>query len=465
MSIIANDLNSSSLIQCNYNMAVSVVGPLEDWEAKNLAATPTYFGLKCFEIATKQTTTERTMKWLLLGTEIGDSDSTMTYATFLSGLNPDLIYKGDEAALWCNQTKLYDHSWLTVSYFDPSRSRVRRHLTRLLLSGSLSKNQDSVLYRSFFRSNLREVHLLPLISKYLKKELRVGRDCAYVRVDLSITSLFDIASVVSRDVSSVISLKLFLESDNQFLCFLPLLFSHLLNLKDVSFRSCGDGTPKLDLSFLHHVDTSKLNSLELSSCIFDSLSPLSLCDLSSLHTLTISWFPEVDGLHPLNGLSSDITRSLKYIFVSDSHLEDLSPLSDCDLSSLEELTFSHNTSLSDLSALRGSDLSSLTSFRCDSTNISDLSPLCECKGLALEELLLSGTLVADLSPLSLLDLSHLKWPVALQFTNVSDLSPLENISYDGVEVNISGTPAGEKMEEEGLESPQTIGRVEVVWDT
>ena len=75
----------------------------------------------------------------------------------------------------------------------------------------------------------------------------------------------------------------------------------------------------------------------------------------------------------------------------------------------------------------------------------------------------SETPIEDLSPLSLLDLSRLTDEIKLEGTKVSDLSPLENISYDGVELYNTDTPAAKKMEEEGLISPQMIGKVKVMW--
>jgi len=449
--------------------AISVMGPLEDWERKKLVNSSKNLGETCLIIADREhelSSIPRTMKWLKMSGDEGCPEGEMTYAFLLNGLNPGLQYKGDEAA-WRFQN-IKSHWFLEkVGSFDSDGSRVQRHVVRTLLCGSLSKNQDSALHRSFFRSSMREVHLLPLISKYLIEEKRVevlyGKFSDRRAIISSLACLPQ--TVLSSTSSSTTFVHFHMKYDNQFLRFLPLLLSPLPNVKRIQFDGGKYDSPYIDLSLLQRADTSKLEILHITSCTYDSLSPLSLCDLSSLHTLTIEWFPKRDGNHPLNGISSEITRSLKklQLQISSARTIDISPLSGCDLSSLEELDFSTNFHISDLSLLRGADLSSLKSLNLQYNSVSDLSPLCECKGLALEKLNLQKTYVEDISPLSLLDLSRLKEPVVLLSSKVFDLSPLENISYDGVEVDITFTPAAKKMKEEGLKSPQTIGKVKVTW--
>jgi len=472
---------------CMTERAVSVMGPLNDWEKEEIENSYDDFGSVFLKIAhTKQTSIPRTMKWLKMSAEEGCEEGVITYASLLHSLNPDLQYKGDEAAWWMKRMK-EEKLMEKVRYFDPDGSRACRHLTRLLLSGSLSKNQDSVIYRSFFRSGLREVHLLPLIvSKYLvdgkkrenerrevneeeSEEEREGMDdeqhvSSFSAIISTLGSIVDLIYSSSSSTSFISSLELILEYDNQFLSFLPLLFSLLPHLNELIFASVDLFCPQfVNLSLLQQADTSKLEILDIYGCSFDSLSPLSLCDLSCFRTLSLRELNPYEGFHPLNGISSDITRSLKKLEVTSSDLEDLSPLSDCDLSSLVDLNLSSDSSLSSLSPLRGSDLSSLKYLSLRGTNISDLSPLCECKGLALEELDLVETPIEDLSPLSLLDLSRLRRPIDLRYLMISDLSPLGSIACDGVEVNIDHTVAARKMEEEGLKSPQTIGKVTVRW--
>ena len=447
---------------------LSPLGPLEEWEREILDKPSVDLGRTRYNIAEKkQTSIPRAMKWLKLSAEDGYEEGVLTYAGLLYCLHRDMQYKGDEAAMWVKRIKK-KKVLEKVGSFDSDGSRAHRHLVRTLLSGSLSKNQDSVLNRSFFGSSMRELHLLPLISKYVGEEKREERKVNTNSTRKIVFHLLDISSIIfSSSSSSITSLTIHMKSDNQFLCFLPLLFPLLPNLKELTL-SCDMTGPStlLDFSLLQQVDTSKLETLQIIACSYASLSPLSLCDLSSLTTLQVDSFPEVEGLHPLNGLSSNITKSLNKIEVTYSHLKDVSPLSGCDLfslkelkfsgcqslsdlsslqdanlSSVEELNLSNNQSLSDLSPFRGSDLSSLKRLRLDSTKIHDLSPLYECKGLALEKIYLKGTPIEDISPLSRLDLSRLKERVDLVGTKVSDLSPLENISDKGVRVDISNTPA------------------------
>ena len=448
--------------------ATSVIGPLEIWERNELGKCSSNFGSACLSIAEmKETTLPRMMQWLKMSAEEDNEKGIVAYSGLLHGLNSDVKYKGDEAAWWVKRVRdLY--LMKKVSSFDADGSRARRHVVRTLLSGSLSKNQDSVLYRSFFRSGLREVHLLPLISKYLieeKREEREEREKWTTRTltsSVNITSLIDISSTIFCDCSPATLLNITMRYDNQFLCFLPLLFSLIPNLSTLTIQTNYIRERRnVDLSLLQQVDTSRLEGLEVFGRSYESLSSLSLCDLSSLRKFKVHQFPKLQRLNPLNGLSSHITSSLKELSFFSSGLKDLSPLSHCDLSSLEILNLSDNRSLSDLSPLRGSDLSSLKQLLLFMTNISDLSPLCECKGLALEKMDVSETLIKDLSPLSLLDLSRLKEPVYLNDSHISDLSPLENISYDDISISVSGTPVVGKMKKK---SPQTIGKVKVTWE-
>ena len=453
--------------------AVSGIGKLEEWEREELQKSSRNFGHACYHIAEiKQTSIQRTMKWLKMSAKEGNQEGALAYHGLLYGLNPDLQYTGDETALWVKTVK-QKFLLKKFSSFVREGSRPHRHLIRTLLSGSLSKNQDTALYRSFFGSGLAEGHMFPLISKYLmEEEKREDENVHVVRASYYryVSTLSDISRAILCNTSSIITLKIIMTFDNQFLCFLPLLFSCLPKLKDLTFKKEMSVEPKhVDLSLLQQADTSKLEALDINRCSYTSLSPLSLCDLSSLHTLYVFRFPGNHGIDALNGLSSDITRSLKRLTVMCCDLKDISTLSDCDLSSLEGLDLSGNRSLSDLSPLRGSDLSSLKYLNLGFTDISDLSPLCECKGLALEELDLRETAIEDLSTLSLLDLSRLKEPIQVQNSKVSDLSPLENIPYDGVKIWIRDTPIMEAMKERetdpsgtGTESI-TVGKVTVGW--
>ena len=344
--------------------AAAAIGSLEPWEKELLCGRSSVdFGYTCFNIANSiQSSIPRTIKWLKLSAEEGYEEGVLAYAGLTHGLNPGPPppFKRDETSLWVSL--LRDGELLRkVGSFDSDGVRARRHLTQTLLLGALSKNQDSVLHRGFFGSGLREVHLLPLITKYIVGKRGREEVKEEDRKECVVSSLVDISSIIfSSSSSSITSLTIQMKYENQFLCFLPLLFSLSPNL--MTFR-LSRASMKVDLSFLQKVDTSKLEILHIINCSHDSLSPLSLCDLSSLRTFGIIYFPKGEGLDPLNGLSSNVTKSLARLSLSECNIEDLSPLSFCDLSSVEVLDLYGNRSLSDLSPLRGSDLSSLTLFQ------------------------------------------------------------------------------------------------------
>ena len=440
------------------DLVSSIVGELEEREQLFLDESEIEIGRAPFKLAEMQRSTSRTLKWLRVGAEIGDKDAMASYAALLYGLNTDVELKGDEVAFWLSRLKGF-------GAFDASGHRARRHLTRLLLSGSLSKNQDSVLYRSFFRSNTREVHLLPFISKYLVVEKKEEEE---VRVDESDTagsgSLLDIPNIIFNDTSSINTFSMGLIQDNQYISFLPLHLSQLPNLKNLHIMSgYGIEAKYFDLSQLQSANISHVDFLLFFNSYYDSLSPLSLCDLS-LKTLRIISFPGGKGLHPLNGISSDITRSLKELEVSGNDISDLSYLSGCDISSLEELHLSSNQSLSDISALRGSNMFSLNVLNLYNSNVSDLSPLCDCEGLSPRRIHLNSCPVEDVTPLSRLPYSGRACSLILKNSKVSDLSPLENISSEGVFVDAYQTPFAQRMNEEGFSSPLLIGKVTVNWE-
>ena len=428
--------------------ALLVFGTLKESEREQLLKPVTDskepgFGSYCMDIAERQTTIPRVMKWLKLGAEAGSERAQFTYAIFLSHLNQDVIYMRDEAGLWMFLLSHIERQTESLSKLEEYYSRVPRYFIRLLLSGSLSKNQDSVLYRSFFRSSMREVHLLPLIVKYLKpgkiENLPYVYQLSTLKHNGHVSSLFHIALFIFRGDPCLKGVTIFMALDNQFLCLLPLLFSQL-RLKNLTFQSQQEVWKKanINLSYLQNADTSCLKRIYFHGCTYDSLSPLSLCDISSLRSITAQSILWDKGFNPLNGLSSEITRSIKKLEVIDCCLEDLSPLSDCDLSLLTHITFSETISLTDLSPLRDCDLSSLKCFNIYNTQVSDISPLCECKGFHPEEIYLSNT-------------------------PIQDLSPLNRLSDYAVLVFIRNTPAKEKLESRGLTPPQMVGNLTLEW--
>ena len=419
-------------------------------------------GVACLHIAKQQTSIPQAMKWLRVSAGEKCHDAIIIYAALLYALNPDLEYKGDEAALWLNR-KLNGY-FLKGVKFDRSGSRSVRGLTRILLSGSLSKNQDSVLYRSFFRSGLREVHLLPLISKYLKNERKEEGERSFKEV----LSLSDIALLLINNTSRLTNLYICIsekeaKDTNLTLCLLPLLLSHLPPLSYFSVYSDSSlVTPEIDLSLLNQTDTSKLHTLFLDKLHIPSLSPLSLCDLSSLQDMQLgSEYAPIHNLRTLDGLTKENTVWLENLSFSCPDLVDISSLSRCDLSSLEMLSFEDCSSLSDLSPLRGVNLSSLKDLIIQRAPLVDFSPLCECMNLTLKRLCLVDCPIEDISPFSRLNLSRLVDHFDISGSKVSDLSPLESISLEGIKMRICDTPAAEEVHKRGLKSPLFIGKVQV----
>ena len=520
----------------------SIVGELEEWEKELLLAKfdptrwkyymipETYFFTICLEIAYKQTSIDRMVKWLKLQVEMEAPESAFLYSAMLAATCAD-EHKIDEAALWMNSGNISDLSY-TDCYrnyaFDPTGSRAFRHVVRTLLSGSLSKNQDSVLYRSFFRSGLREVHLLPLISKYIHRPYKEyeplpASDFLELKSDMDVCLLF------LNKLTDVKYMQLYLKGkDGPFLILLLPLMIRQCTPRHL-YIEAAEYKEELDVSFFQHVDNSKLEVIWFQKLHITSLSPLSLCQFPCLNSI---YLDGCYGLESLEGLTRQNTSCLNNLSLSSESLLDISALSDCDLSSLVSLKFSRCPSLSDLSPLRGCDLSSLvvlklhdcpslsdlsplqdcgisalTSleiFRCPLSDISplqsmdlsslqelslrgcsslsdlsplrglnlsslknldlggdfsDLSPLYECEGLAVEELSISSPNVDDLSFLLHLDLSRLNEVVRVHQTSISDLSPLESITSDDVQINIFLTPAATTLKEEGVESPQRIGNV------
>ena len=318
-------------------------------------------------------------------------------------------------------------------------SRSRQFLVKVLFSGSLRKNKDSSLYRSFFRSGLREVHLLPLITRYVEKDReeydkekrsQLEKEWYYASREYGydgFLALFD-------DVS--VSYCFDRPRNRSFPLFLPLLLSSSNNLKEVtidSFTQHGRRCPiELDLSCFVGANTSNLTSLSIKNYDNDlSLSPLSFCDFSSLEVLSISRV-RIEGLE---GLTPNNTRSLKELSLIDlCFLVDISSLSLCDLSSLVNVTI----------------------VRC--SKLISLSPLSKAKGFAPYRLKIRSGSIRS-SGISDFNLSRLKEPLDFPFP-YSERSYLEEITQKGVEWKASNWKFSQT---EVLEPPLIIGNVTVTW--
>ena len=157
------------------------------------------------------------------------------------------------------------------------------------------------------------------------------------------------------------------------------------------------------------------------ACHVTDLSPLRA--LSKLVNLRCDGSPEQPSklcdLSPLQGLELLACLSCDYTDVSD-----LSPLAEMPLSTLS----CRHTRVTSLEPLRGRKLGSL---RIDGTRIADLSPLA---GMPIDLLSCSETPVSNIAPLRGMPLVWLR----LAFTEVADLSPLSE-SPKLLDLDISGT--------------------------
>lgn len=278
---------------------------------------------------------------------------------------------------------------------------THRFLSTTLLFGSLVKNQDSVLHRSFFRSSIREVQLLPIIASYLSpkdenKKKHVNEEETEDKEDveekerereteMNITGLEDLCRYLLLDLSHIqkVNFSMQYRPTNYLTAFYPLLVSRLPPLLSLTFTHQGESDGILDLSWLSKLDTSKLERLELKGHNTPSLEWMSGLDLSNLK------------------------------FLSLSHMDDtlLSHLSACDFSKLKELNlWLKMPSFSHLSKWKNFSPSKMTFTNCE---------------------------IEDLSALSLLDLSQLDGPLNLTRNKLSDLEPLREVK-DEIEILIFG---------------------------
>ncbi|MCP4812724.1 MAG: leucine-rich repeat domain-containing protein [Planctomycetaceae bacterium] len=118
-------------------------------------------------------------------------------------------------------------------------------------------------------------------------------------------------------------------------------------------------------------------------------------------------------------------RKLKYLNLSSTAIDDLSPLTN--LQQLRQLELEYlnlsNTEISDISPLR--DLPRLKCLNlADCTGVTDLTPLAELSEI--EELNLYNLSIDDWTPLA--DMKKLR-SLNLRATNVSDLTPLNNLAH------------------------------------
>ena len=394
---------------------------------------------------------------------------------------------------------------------DPTGTRAYRSILRILLQGSFDRNRSTSIYRSFFQSNLREIHLLSLITNFLisppikdkmtetsppieqdmiktsrpikqeiienevEEEYKTEVDIPSSHVQVKISRLSDILSLLHPSYSSTVSLSITITSPIGFnlssllplspcfpsishLCIRPRYdrgstshddffflsqftssglrslevdsfgqisffdLSPFLSIKAPSLSSLrftnGGDLPRLDaISHLSHT----LTDLYL-NCRLLSLSPLSQSHFPLLETLVLR--PISDTLQTLDGLTEQNTQSLKHltIIMNEGKL-DISSLSHLSLSNLSSLSLSlHN--VSDLSPLLHCDFSLLEHLSISSMKVSDISPLLSPPPLSLQSLILNDTHFSDLSLLSCLNKKNLKQLEISSSPYFSDLSLL-----------------------------------------
>ena len=312
---------------------------------------------------------------------------------------------------------------------DSKYSRSTRGILRLLLSGSLMKNQTSSLSRSFFFSSLRETHLLPIIASYIigkdtKEEER--NDPIRGPLDNNLGTIGDIVFAFFKKVNER-EVSVYPAFNNHLTAFIPLLSNPKVIIIHGPSSSRDPFYIKFDISSWVDINSSVLSSLTFLCVCIPSLSPLSRLRLPVLKFLefgTVERRTELNscrGFTSLEGLTKENTRSLNELTIRNHDLVDISSLSSCDLSSLKWFLL-ESKSLSNIYPLQQCVLSSVTSLSLVHSAISDLSPLRHCSLSSLTFLNLSGSSISDLSPLQSLPPLKSLW---LDDTKVVDLSPLE----------------------------------------
>lgn len=194
-------------------------------------------------------------------------------------------------------------------------------------------------------------------------------------------------------------------------------------------------TPALvDISPLSRL--KDLEQIQLNNCAISDLSPLSAlhkltsitvsentaemepCDFRRLDNLSfLAWSGRGVKIPKLDGL-----RNLKKICLSNSGIDDLSPLAN--LSDLRLVRIGGNPNLYDLSPL--SSCKNLEKIVANDTAVTDLSPL---KNLPqLREITLSNTKVTDISPLAEIPTLEMIWLYGTPVADVSCLAQLPKLN-------------------------------------
>jgi len=515
--------------------------PLEEWEEKILNDTTPFpqneqldntLREKAYRLASLQTTASRARQWLSVSMNppsLSDrisNESRVVDAALVYTSSPSFEYKRSEASYIVSRVEGTDSNYRDLSTYidpiDPFGNLSSVCVVWTLLLGDLSRNRGTVLSRCFFKSGLREAHLLPLISKYVsigrssrraKEAVRGPQNTKYeCKTRETVASLLDFSRLLFLSLSPLYELNIYVKENNHLMGLLPLLFS-VPSYKASELKLYGHRAlipfPSIDLTCLQHGNHVLLCKLFVGRCTLRSLSSLSPTMLPSLHTLALGGFDScVKGLRSLEGLTNYNTNSLLSLFIFSPDLVDISALSSCRLSSLHYLSLysceslrdlsplcdSPLTSLSDLSlagskpdfsSLHGSPFPSLTSLRVNESNLSDLSllsslsfrklkrlnvsntplfdlsPLRDWDRFAPERLDFSNCPIADISPLTHLNLFYLKEPIHLRRTKISDVSCLESVKFVGVKLDVRDTQVA--RERRDSKQSDTVGKVKLYW--
>lgn len=270
------------------------------------------------------------------------------YATnFINGTE---FYR-DEATYFASQADVWEGTNGSETIFRPDRNRCRRYLVRSLLSGSLNKNHNSPLYRSFFLSGMREVNLFPIVANYVVGGKDWCPEPKRLNYTPSPTSPYDAYIQTIGGVCDII----FADSPKLSSLFVS-KFPHPFS-KYLSSDLCPP-ISKLSLSFKCDLSAfrgsnicSSLTILEILKCKSTrfTLSPLSACSFPCLEVLNVR---DCTHLTSLDGLTNNNTNSLKKLTVYRCNkLNDISALSECELPSLSVLNLSYVSDLRDISPL------------------------------------------------------------------------------------------------------------------
>jgi len=266
-------------------------------------------GGACIEIASRQNTLSDVSRWLHIGATSGRSgcssaaffEGAVLFMTAMSNykrnegvflassssIERDMACKDEEQAI--PLFRRGNHDYIDKSVLGAYGSHQKKFLVETLLCGSLYKNQSCSLYRSFFGSTTREVHLLPLIASYVLGEVKDMEmkkvEELHCRTGLYLY-LYFLYPLFFSDLSSLRVLHI---SKSPASLFLPILLPHLVGLESLELSL--HHYPDSEAFPLSLVNTSRLKELHLLDVSMSHLSSMSRYDLSSLKIFKVQGAP------------------------------------------------------------------------------------------------------------------------------------------------------------------------------